>query len=169
MKIKINHVVHFHYTLKNKDGDRLDATPEDAPLPYLHGSKTLMEGLESSFVNKQAGDAFTVTIPPDEAFGEYQDILVIELSRHQFDAVDYDNEFDKIKIGSTIEVDIDTDFGPQLVSGMVLEITDDMVVVDLNHPLAGETLIFDIRVVSVRAATDEEINTGQIQILNDEF
>ena len=147
MCIAKNRMVKIHYTLKDTDGVLIDSSSGLAPFEYLHGNGNLIPGLEAELEGKNPGDAFTVTVLPKDGYGEYDPKLHIEVPRDQFDT------------GSPLEVGMkfqaQTAGGPMTVT--VQNITDTTVTVDGNHELAGKTLVFDINVVDVREATDEEL------------
>lgn len=143
-------VVRFNYTLTNSDGDVLDKSNGE-PLAYLHGHHNIIPGLEAQMEGKSAGDKFTVTVAPEDAYGEYLAEAVQEVPRANFQGVD------NIEVGMQFQSQTD-DGHVMLVT--VKDVNDDVVVVDGNHPLAGVTLTFDVEVVEVREATADEIAHG---------
>ncbi|EIE1227005.1 peptidylprolyl isomerase [Vibrio vulnificus] len=152
MKIEKNVVVSLAYQVKLEDGIVVDSSTTDAPLDYLHGHNNLITGLENELEGKAAGDKFTVTVAPEDAYGEHNDALVQRVPAEVFQGVD------QIEVGMRFLAD--TDQGPIPVE--VTEVDGDEVVVDGNHMLAGQTLTFDVEVVAVREATAEEIEHGHI-------
>lgn len=143
MTITQDTFVAIKYTLKNKDGQIIDSST-DEPLEFIAGRGFLIAGLEKELEGKKAGDKFSAVIPPAEAYGEYSDQLKVSVPRSQFDT------------------DVEIEVGMQFQAGMgqivtVKEVKENEIVIDANHPLAGETLYFDVEIVSVRAATSEEI------------
>ncbi len=143
-------VVLFNYTLTNDQGDVLDKS-ESEPLAYLHGHHNIISGLESALEGKSAGDKLTVTVAPQDAYGEYLAEAVQEVPRSNFQGVD------KIEVGMQFQTQTD-DGHVMLVT--VKDVTDEVVVVDGNHPLAGVELTFDVEIVEVRAGTADEIAHG---------
>ena len=143
-------VVRFNYTLTNSDGDVLDKSNGE-PLAYLHGHHNIIPGLEVQMEGKGAGDKFTVTVAPEDAYGEYLAEAVQEVPRANFQGVE------NIEVGMQFQSQTD-DGHVMLVT--VKDVNDDVVVVDGNHPLAGVTLTFDVEVVDVREATADEIAHG---------
>ncbi|OPH33943.1 FKBP-type peptidyl-prolyl cis-trans isomerase [Moraxella equi] len=143
-------VVRFNYTLTNSDGDVLDKSNGE-PLAYLHGHHNIIPGLEAQMEGKGAGDKFTVTVAPEDAYGEYLAEAVQEVPRANFQGVE------NIEVGMQFQSQTD-DGHVMLVT--VKDVNDDVVVVDGNHPLAGVTLTFDVEVVDVREATADEIAHG---------
>ncbi|MDP5255330.1 MULTISPECIES: peptidylprolyl isomerase [unclassified Vibrio] len=152
MKIEQNVVVSLAYQVKLEDGVVVDQSTKEAPLDYLHGHNNLITGLEKRLEGKVAGDAFSATVTPDEAYGEHSDDLVQRVPADVFQGVD------QIEVGMRFLAD--TDQGPVPVE--VTEVDGDEVVVDGNHMLAGQTLTFDVEVVAVREATAEEIEHGHV-------
>ena len=121
------------------------------PLAYLHGHHNIITGLEAQMLGKTVGDKFVATIAPQDAYGEYISEAVQEVPRANFQGVD------KIEVGMQFQSQTD-DGHVMLVT--VKDVTDDVVVVDGNHPLAGVELTFDVEIVEVRAATKEELEHG---------
>lgn len=151
MKIEQNKVALINFTLRNSDSEVLDSTDSGEPLGYIHGIGNLVPGLEEELENKSAGDKFSVTVPPEKGFGLY-----------------YENQIQKLPLANfgenTVEIGMqfhaDTPDGEQVIT--VTKIENDVVTVDGNHELAGETLTFDGEVVEVRDASDEEISHGHV-------
>ena len=146
MKITKNSLVTLEYTLKDEDGEVLDSSLEMGPLEYIHGFGMIVPGLESALSGKDSGDELSVVVAPKDAYGEFDESLIFKVDKKQFPP-DV-----KIEVGMEFETD-----GPHSRAVRVIEIGDDTVTIDANHPLAGETLHFDVKVVSSRMATDEEI------------
>ncbi len=150
MKIEKDKVVEINYTLKDKDGNVMDAS-NGQPLAYLHGHGNLIPGLEKELEGKEVGDKFTVTIPAAEAYGERNDALVqTGVPKEMFQGVD------NLEVGMRFEAQ--TEQGMHSVE--ITDINDEGVTVDGNHPLAGQDLTFDIEVMGVRDATEEELEHG---------
>jgi FKBP-type peptidyl-prolyl cis-trans isomerase SlyD len=147
--IQNDSVVNFNYTLTNAAGDVLDKS-QGEPLVYLHGAHNIVPGLENAMLGKQIGDKFVVTVEPEEAYGEYQAEMVQEVPRNMFQGVD--------DIQTGMQFQAQTDDGVQVVT--VKDVTSEIVIVDANHPLAGQALTFDVEVVAIRAATAEELEHG---------
>ncbi len=150
MTITKDSVVSIEYTLTDDEKEVLDSSDGMGPLEYLHGHNNLIPGLERELEGKSAGDAFKVSIKPEEGYGVYHDELVVKVDRNQFpdDAA--------IEVGMQFEAGGPN--GSQVVT--VTSVEADKVTVDANHPLAGETLHFDVKVISVRAATEDEKQNG---------
>ncbi|EGU61013.1 FKBP-type peptidyl-prolyl cis-trans isomerase 2 [Vibrio nigripulchritudo ATCC 27043] len=152
MKIEKNVVVSLAYQVKTEDGVVVDQSTAEAPLDYLHGHNNLITGLEKELDGKAVGEKFTATVAPEDAYGEHNDALVQRVPANVFQGVD------EIEVGMRFMAD--TDQGPIPVE--VTEVDGDEVVVDGNHMLAGQTLTFDVEVISTREATAEEIEHGHI-------
>ncbi|WP_394249284.1 peptidylprolyl isomerase [Vibrio profundi] len=152
MKIEKNVVVSVAYQVKLEDGVVVDQSTAEAPLDYLHGHNNLITGLEKELDGKVAGDKFSATVTPEDAYGEHNDALVQRVPADVFQGVE------EIEVGMRFLAD--TDQGPIPVE--VTEVDGDEVVVDGNHMLAGQTLTFDVEVVAVREATEEEIQHGHV-------
>ena len=148
MQIAANKAVSIDYTLTNDDGEVLDSSVGGAPLVYLHGAGNIIPGLEKALEGKQAGDELNVSIEPEEAYGEYLAELVSTLNRSLFEGVD------ELEVGMQFHAS-GPDGSMQIVTIKALE--GDEVTVDGNHPLAGQRLTFQVKVVNVRDASDEEI------------
>ncbi len=151
MKVADKKVVQLHYTLKNKAGELLDSSEGQEPLAYLHGLGNIVEGLEKALTGKQAGDKLEVNVEAAEAYGEYDESLVQPVPRSEFG--DH-----PVEVGSQFHAD--TAIGPRIVT--VTAIEGDDVVIDANHALAGEDLNFNVEVVDVRDATEEELDHGHV-------
>lgn len=152
MQIAKNVVVQIHYTLKNDAGDVLDSSQGTDPLAYLQGHGNLISGLESALEGKQAGDQLNVSIAPKDGYGERDESLIQDVPRSAFQGVD------KVEVG--MQFHADSNHGPRLVT--VTKVSDKTVTVDGNHPLADQTLHFDVQIVEVRAATAEELSHGHV-------
>lgn len=150
MNIADKTVVQFHYTLKDEAGKEIENSYEGDPLAYLHGYKNMLVGVEKALTGKQAGDKFSVTLQPEEAYGERQEDAVQRVP------VKHLHGEKKWQPGMTALVH--TDAGQRQVT--VLKVGRFMVTVDINPPLAGKVLTFDLEVVDVREATTEEVEHG---------
>lgn len=148
MKIEQNKWVEIHYTLKGDDGVEIDSSVGTEPLGYVHGRGYLIPGLENELLGKEAGDKFSAVIGPKDGYGEYDERLVAEVPMDQFDSSQ------PIEVGMMFQVM--TGEGPRIVRA--IEVTEKFVKLDGNHELAGKNLHFDVEVVTVRDATEEELN-----------
>ncbi|MFC6439307.1 peptidylprolyl isomerase [Bowmanella sp. JS7-9] len=151
MKISKNSVVTMHFTVSTAEGAQIDSSRDGEPMVYLHGTRFLIQGLEDALEGKQAGDKLDVTIEPKDAYGERNDNLMQAVPKSMFDGMD-------VEVGMQFRAG--TDDGEQTV--IVIDVTDEEVVVDGNHPLSGLTLNFDVEVLGVRDATADEIAHGHV-------
>ena len=152
MSITRDQVVSIHYTLKNDAGEVLDRSASGAPLAYLHGHGNLIPALERELTGKSAGDKLQVTIAPADGYGEYDPQLVQRVPRRALKGLA------DIRVGMRLQAQ--TAQGMRAVT--VTQITGDMVTLDGNHPLAGNTLHFEVAVAQVRAATEAELSHGHV-------
>ena len=152
MKIENNSVVSIHFGVAEVDGNALDSTENGAPLEFIQGSHYLVPGLEAELEGKEVGDKFDVKLEAKQAYGEFQESLVQEVPRTLFEGVD------EIEVGMSFHAE--TDQGARTVE--VTAVTDEMVSIDANHPLAGMDLQFVGEVVGIRTATPEELEHGHI-------
>jgi FKBP-type peptidyl-prolyl cis-trans isomerase SlyD len=138
------------YELRDDDGDLVDASEGDGgePIRYVHGYGMLVPGLESALAGMGAGDERDVIVPADAGYGEYDDELVIEIDRSEVPNPA------QVSVGDELVAESPEGDGLTLT---VIEVRDDTVVVDANHPLAGMTLRYHVKVREVRLATDQEI------------
>lgn len=151
MKIEKNKVVLMHYRLKNDSGEQLDSSFGNEPMGFIYGNGMIISGLEHILVEKSKGDKFTTIIPPEDGYGLKNDDLIQDVSLSQFE------NKDDVKVGLQFEVN-----GTNPALATVVEINGDTVTLDLNHPLAGVELYFDIEIVDVRDATPEELDHGHV-------
>lgn len=163
MLISPNKVVSLLYQLEvdNGQGERalFEETPQDQPLVFLYGKGMLLEDFEKNIHNKKAGEAFNFSIVSERAYGDYNDDLVAFIPSQAF-MVNGKVEEGLLEVGNVLPMN-DPD-GNQL-QGEIVEVTPEGVVMDFNHPLAGFDLYFSGKIVSVREATSEEVQTGQIR------
>lgn len=150
MKIANNNVVSIEYTLKNDQGETIDTSEGRAPLLYIQGIGNIIPGLEKALEGKGVGDHIQVKISPEEGYGVREDALVQKVPKDQFESSE------NLEVGMQFEVD--SPQGQMVVA--VTKIEDTHVVIDGNHPLAGVSLNFDVRVKDVRVATAEELRHG---------
>ena len=150
--VKKDAVVSLSYTLKNDTGQELDKSSPDKPFSYLHGKRQIVPGLENALEGLVVGDKKKVTVSPAEGYGEFVAELKKEVERSNFpkDA--------EIKAGMQFSSEVGGDHRVFTVTG----VEGDKVKIDGNHPLAGQTLHFDVEVVEIRNATSEELKHGHV-------
>jgi FKBP-type peptidyl-prolyl cis-trans isomerase SlyD len=151
MKIGANSVVAIDYTLTNDAGEVLDSSDDGEPLTYMQGAGQIIPGLEAALEGKQAGDAFQTVIAPKDGYGEKGAERPVRVDR---EALPEDAE---PEVGMEFEA-----VGPdgEEIHLWVVAVDDQAVTLSADHPLAGETLHFDVKVREVRPATAEEIEHG---------
>jgi FKBP-type peptidyl-prolyl cis-trans isomerase SlyD len=152
MQISEGKAVFIHYTLTNAQGEELDSSKGGEPLGYIHGTGSIIPGLEKALEGKKEGDQFEVTIPPEEAYGERDETLIQKLPRSAFPA--------EVDLAPGMQFQARSSAGTQIIT--VTAVEGDEVTVDSNHPLAGESLTFALEVTEVREATDEERLHGHV-------
>jgi FKBP-type peptidyl-prolyl cis-trans isomerase SlyD len=152
MQISKDSVVALAYTLTNDEGQVIDTSAGGEPLVYLHGAQNIIPGLENALVGKQVGDKLKVDVLASEGYGEYDAQMVQVVPKHMFAGVE--------NIEAGMQFHAQTDYGMQVVT--VAAVEGDEVTVDGNHPLAGQNLHFDVEIVSVRAASAEELEHGHV-------
>lgn len=133
--------VNVHYRGKLDDDTEFDSSYGSEPLEVVLGKGEVIPGFEEAIIGMYVGDKVTVEIPPEEGYGDPMDDLYLEIPRNDIPA--------DIKPEIGQGVTLQTDEGP--LDAVIVNITDEVVVIDANHPLAGETLIFDIELVSIKA------------------
>ena len=152
MQIENNKVATLHYTLKDNDGNILDQS-EDGSFVYLHGAMNIIPGLENALATKVAGDSLSVKVMPEEGYGLRDDSRIQEVPKNMFE------NSDDIQLGMQFHAQ-----GPggEMLIVTVTDVKEEMVTIDGNHPLSGQELNFDVKVVDVRDASDEEIEHGHV-------
>ena len=152
MTISKNKVVQIDYTLKDGEGNVLDSSEGRQPLAYIHGIGNIIPGLEVALDGKSVGDKIKTTVQPEDAYGKRDESLKQTISLKQFD-----NPGD-VKKG--VQLQIRSEKGVRMA--VVTEIQGDDVTIDLNHPLAGVELNFDVEIKDIREASSEELSHGHV-------
>ncbi len=150
MKIESGTVVSFHYTLRNEAGTEMESSRGSEPAVYLHGSNNVIPGLESAMAGRESGDVFTVSLAPADAYGMHDPAKVqrVPVKHLAFRG--------KLEAGKVVQ--LSTSEGMRAVT--VLKAGRHSADIDTNHPLAGQTLNFDIEIIELRPATAEEQSHG---------
>lgn len=151
MKIAKDSVVRFHYTVSEVGKEPLESSKDREPLAILVGHGNIIPGLETAMIDREAGDSFGVDVAAADAYGERRDSMTQRVPKKHFG-----NQ--KLEPGQ--QVVLQTNFGPRAVT--IEKIGMSVVDVDLNHPMAGKDLHFDIEVVDVREASAEELEHGHV-------
>jgi FKBP-type peptidyl-prolyl cis-trans isomerase SlyD len=151
MQISKHKVVTMDYTLTDDQGTVIDSSQGRDPLAYIQGVGNIIPGLEQALEGKTSGEALSVTISPEDAYGERDETLLRAVPRNLFDV-------DDLQVGMQFQTQ--SEAGMEIVT--IVGVTDDDVTIDANHPLAGVTLNFDVTVVDVRDATEDELSHGHV-------
>jgi len=151
MNIENHHVVRLHYSVSEAGGEAIESSRDREPLAVLIGHQAIIPGLEEALLGRAAGERFEVTVAPGKAYGERRPGLVQRLPRKHF-------KNQTLAVG--MQIVVPTQMGPRPVT--VEKVGLSVVDVDLNHPMAGKTLHFDVEVLEVRAATAEEKEHGHV-------
>ncbi|MEJ5316340.1 MAG: peptidylprolyl isomerase [Tenuifilum sp.] len=157
MNVSKNKVVSISYELK-VDGDLIDAAQADNPLVFLYGHGQLLPLFEDNIKDLAEGDSFEFMIPSKDGYGEVNDQAIVELPKEIF-VIDGELQEDLLVIGNRLPM---RDSEGNALDGTVIEVTDNSVVMDFNHPLAGKDLFFTGKVENIREATAEEISHGHV-------
>lgn len=155
MKIEQNRVVEFCYELE-VDGQIVDHTTKEKPLDYIHGTGSLLPKLEEHIEGMEPGTQFDVTLSPAEGYGEPDPDRIIDLPKSAFE-INGEVREDLLVPGNTIPM---LNGMGGVVPGVVIEVSEDSVKMDLNHQMAGKTLHFTGEILTVREATEKELTEG---------
>lgn len=152
-------VVIIDYTL-TVEGQVVDSTEGDEPLQFLQGHQNIIPGLERELSGMKIGDNKQVVVQPTEAYGDIDPENVIEVPRSEFPS--------EIPLETGIELEVKNADG-EVLSAVIADVTPNSVKLDFNHPLAGKQLTFDVTIVDLRSATDEELAHGHVHFEDDGF
>ncbi|KAF1714408.1 peptidylprolyl isomerase [Pseudoxanthomonas yeongjuensis] len=151
MKIAKDSVVRFHYTVSEVGQEALESSNDREPLAILYGHGNIIPGLETAMLDREAGESFGVDVAAADAYGEKRDGLSQRVPKKHFGAQ---------KLEPGMQVVLQTNFGPRAVT--IEKVGMSVVDVDLNHPMAGKDLHFDVEIVDVREASAEELEHGHV-------
>ena len=156
LKIGINSMVTLTYDLRvdDENGEVVEQATEIKPLEFLYGAGVMLPKFESHLVDLCEGEPFTIKLNKNDAYGDVNDDAVVELPKNVF-LVDGKFDDELIKIGNTVPM---MSSNGQRLNGLVLELNDEIIKMDFNHPLAGEDLFFAGKVLGVREASELEIS-----------
>ena len=152
MKVTDDNIVSLEYILTLNNGDEVDRSDPGEPLEYLHGRGQIIPGLETALYGMAVGDEKSVSIQPIDGYGESDDENFVLMP---LEAIPDDM---KLKVGDRLFLRDDS--SDEDVEATVAELDEESVKFDLNHPLAGETLHFNVKIADLRPATDEELAHG---------
>jgi FKBP-type peptidyl-prolyl cis-trans isomerase SlyD len=156
--IEEGHVVGYRFTIRGDEGEVLAVTADDEIAYYLHGHGTWPPGLEKHLAGRQPGERFEATLAPSDGFGERQEQQLVPVSRDTFPS---DVE---LAVGMHVAADLD---GGDTIALWVAEVSDEQILLDVNHPLAGRTLHVEVEVVSSREASEDELAHGHPHVDGD--
>ncbi|MGX9720478.1 FKBP-type peptidyl-prolyl cis-trans isomerase [Stenotrophomonas acidaminiphila] len=152
MKIEKDRVVRFHYTVSEVGQEPIESSRERGePLAILIGHGNIIPGLETAMMDKEAGESFGVDVKSADAYGERREGLTQRVPK---------KHFGNTRLAPGQQVILQTNFGPRAVTVEKVGMT--VVDVDLNHPMAGKDLHFDVEIVEVREASEEEVQHGHV-------
>jgi FKBP-type peptidyl-prolyl cis-trans isomerase SlyD len=145
-------VVSFHYRLLDDSGQELETSRGGNPATYLHGTHNIIPGLESAMTGRVTGDSFSTTVSPEDAYGlrDPDRVQRVPIKHLAFNG--------KLSPGAVVQ--LSTSDGMRTVT--VVKAGRHSADIDTNHPLAGQTLTFDIEIVEVRNASAEEVAHGHV-------
>jgi len=143
----------YDLRVDDENGEVVEQATEAQPLQFLFGAGAMLPKFESQLAGLREGEPFTIKLSSNDAYGEVNEEAVVELPKHVFlVGGKFDDEL--IQIGNTVPM---MSSNGQRLNGLVLEVNDEVVTMDFNHPLAGEDLVFAGKVMAVREASDEEV------------
>ena len=152
MKISENKVVVLHYAVSDSEDTLIDSSYDHSPLSIIQGSGYLIPGLEDALIEHVVGDKFEVEVSAENAYGDRHDEFVQTVPKSMFESVE------DLAVGSQLRAT--TDDGEQTV--IVIDVTDDEITVDGNHPFAGIDLKFEVDILEVCDATEDELKHGHV-------
>ncbi len=149
--VQADAVVSIHFKLSLQGGEVVDGSEGGDPWEYLHGHGNIVPGLESQVAGRKIGDQFKVEVAPGEGYGDHDPSQLIQAPRSSFP------EDVELEPGMQFETE-DEDGGTAMAT--ISAVGDEEITLDLNHPLAGQTLLFEIEIAGIRTATAEELEHG---------
>jgi FKBP-type peptidyl-prolyl cis-trans isomerase SlyD len=152
MKAANGRVVSLHYVLTDDHGLLLNSSREREPFAYLHGYGNIIRGLETALEGSEAGFSSAIRVPPADGYGDYNPEAVFEVPRGRFPPEE------DIQVGMQVQ----GEGAHGILNFTVVEVNDRGVVLDANHPMAGKNLNFQVEVLEVRAATEQELSHGHV-------
>ncbi|MBL4715155.1 MAG: peptidylprolyl isomerase [Bacteroidetes bacterium] len=152
MNEEIKKVIGIHYTLTNDTGETIDSSIDSDPLYFLQKTGSVIKGLEDALKSKEIGDKFEVSISPEDAYGKYDENKIQEMPLSSFP------KESEVKPGMMFNAE----GSHGVVQVEVTKIENEMVTINGNHPLANQTLNFNVEVIELREATTEELDHGHV-------
>jgi FKBP-type peptidyl-prolyl cis-trans isomerase SlyD len=151
-KVDDGKVVSMHYTL-HVDGKVVDSSEGGEPLQFIQGMGHIIPGLEHELYNMQVGDSKNVTVPAKDGYGENDESAFMDVPRNAFP--------DNVPLEKGVELELRDQSGHP-VYARIEDVTDENIRLNMNHPLAGKELNFDVKIADLRDATDEEVSHGHV-------
>lgn len=142
-------VIAFNYVLKNSQGEVLDASEPNQPMPFMEGKQQIIPALEAEMVKMNEGDKQNVSLAAKDAYGEFKSEMIMEVPKEELAHI-------KLEVGAHLQLQLEK----QVKVVKVTKIGDTHITLDGNHPLAGVDLVFDVEIVLIRQATAEELQHG---------
>lgn len=161
MSISKNKVVTLHYTLREgaSDGQMIEETFGSTPLSFIFGAGQMIPGFEANLENKEEGNDYAFLLSPAEAYGETEPNAIVDIPKANFTAPDGTFDEEATKVGNPVRM---KNQEGNTFQGTITEDKGDILVVDFNHPMAGKSLHFSGKIVTVREATQEELDHGHV-------
>lgn len=161
MSIQQNTVVSLHYRLRegSAEGELIEETFGAEPLTFIYGIGQMISGFETNLSGKNEGDTYSFLLSPGEAYGEKDMEAIVEVPIENFADEDGNVDRDYLTVGAPIHM---TDEEGHRYRGILSEVKLSTVIVDFNHPMAGKSLHFSGEVISVRPATESELDHGHV-------
>ena len=153
MTVKKDPVVEMHYTLTDDSGEIIDSSSGNEPMPFIQGHGNIIPGLESALDGMKVGDSCDVSVKPEDAYGVHHPEAIQDIPMESMKSVD------NLEVGMELQ---SRDEQGNVFIVRVTEIKEETVTVDANHPLAGQTLHFNVSIESVRDATKDELEHGHV-------
>lgn len=162
MKVEKNNVITLTYSLRIPDNDGemdvVEVVSAEDPMYFIQGISGLPEGFESQIEGLVVGDTFDFTVEPEEGYGEFDPEAVVDLPKSVFQMEDVDQD-ELLQVGNVIPM---TNEDGERMHGQVVEVKDDVVIMNFNHPLAGKEMHFEGQIIAIRPATADEISHGHV-------
>jgi FKBP-type peptidyl-prolyl cis-trans isomerase SlyD len=158
--ISENKVVSLHYRLKdsNKEGDIIEETFGDKPLVFIYGVGSMIPKFEEKIEGKGKGDHLEFEIAASEAYGERDEEAILDLPIDLF-KVEGTLDMEMLSVGNVLPMQ---DNEGNKMDGIIVDVTEDHITMDFNHPMAGTDLYFEIEIIDIREATSDEISHGHV-------
>ena len=153
-KVDDGQVVSMQYTL-HVAGKQVDASIESEPLQFIQGMGTILPGLERALYDLRIGDQKSVTVPPRDGYGEVRDEAFMDVPRDAFPA--------NVPLQTGTELELQDNSGHPVLA-RIAAITDEAVRLNMNHPLAGKDLVFEVKITGLRPATEDEVAHGHVHL-----